>query len=100
MRTVILAAALAAFTTPMWAAGPIEKACKQSDRSANRAVCGCIQDVANQTLTKPDQSLAATFFKNPHRAQEVRQSDNRGHEAFWKRYKNFGATAEVYCSAS
>ncbi|MGI9394944.1 MAG: hypothetical protein ACR2OY_09885 [Boseongicola sp.] len=76
----------------------IERACLKSDRAAgNRAICGCIQDAANLTLTNKDQRLAATFFADPHRAQEIRQSDRRQHEAFWERYKNFGITAESYC---
>ncbi|MGI9389716.1 MAG: hypothetical protein ACR2O1_06640 [Boseongicola sp.] len=79
-------------------AADIERACLKSDRAAgNRAICGCIQDAANLTLTNKDQRLAATFFADPHRAQEVRQSDRRQHEAFWERYKNFGIAAESYC---
>ena len=31
-------------------------------------------------------------------AQEIRQSDNSGHEVFWKRYSAFGDAAESYCS--
>ncbi|MEM1388212.1 MAG: hypothetical protein AAF748_06060 [Pseudomonadota bacterium] len=42
--------------------------------------------------------MAAEFFSDPHRAQVIRQSDNRGHEVFWERYKVFGSTAEEYCS--
>lgn len=81
-------------------AGPIERACLQADRkSASRPLCNCVQQVADLTLNNGDQRLAATFFKDPHRAQEVRQSDNSGHESFWKRYKQFGANAESYCRA-
>ena len=79
-------------------AGPIEQACLRSDRpSANRAVCGCVQDAANLTLTKGDQQLAASFFKDPQRAQDIRQSDRSSHEAFWQRYKEFGEAAESFC---
>ena len=102
MKRLILATALVALTAPMAAsvahAGTIERACLKSGRSAaNRALCGCIQDVADLTLSGRDQKLAATFFKDPHKAQEVRQSDRSSHELFWKRYKAFGATAETYC---
>ncbi|MBJ3763385.1 hypothetical protein ILP92_11575 [Maribius pontilimi] len=80
-------------------AGVIERACLKSDRqAANRSLCGCIQQVADVTLTRRDQKLAATFFREPHRAQEVRQSDNPRHETFWKKYRSFGSTAENYCS--
>ena len=81
------------------AAGRIERACLQSDRpAASRALCGCIQDAADLTLTNSDQKLAAKFFRDPHKAQEIRQSDRRSHEKFWQRYKNFGATAQAFCS--
>lgn len=79
-------------------AGQIEQACLKSERSkGQRALCGCIQNVADMTLTARDQKLAATFFQDPHRAQEVRQSNSRRHEAFWDRYKNFGLAAQNYC---
>lgn len=79
-------------------ASAIKNACLGSDRaSGNSALCGCIQDAANRTLTSQDQRLAATFFGDPHRAQEIRQSSRRSHERFWERYRNFGNTAETFC---
>ncbi len=76
----------------------IERACMKSERGAgNRALCGCIQDAANMTLSASDQRLAASFFVDPHKAQEVRQSSSRRNEAFWTRYQNFGETAETFC---
>ena len=82
-------------------ASPIERACLKADRdAASRSLCNCIQQVADQTLSDGDQKLAATFFKDPHRAQEIRQSDSRVHERFWDRYKGFNETARSYCSAS
>ncbi len=79
-------------------ASAIKSACLGSDRSGgNYALCGCIQDAANRTLTSRDQRLAATFFGEPHRAQEIRQSDRRSDERFWERYRNFGTTAETFC---
>ncbi|WP_298257421.1 hypothetical protein [uncultured Litoreibacter sp.] len=79
-------------------AGPIERACLKADRkAASRPLCNCVQQVADLTLDSGDQRLAATFFSDPHRAQVIRQSDNSGHERFWKRYKEFGANAESYC---
>lgn len=91
----ILAGGLAPSIT---AAGPIERACLKADRkAATRPLCNCVQQVADLTLNGRDQRLAASFFSDPHRAQEVRQSDRSSHEAFWKRYKTFGANAESYC---
>lgn len=79
-------------------AGAIERACMSSDRAAsNRALCGCIQDVADLTLTGSDQRQAAKFFKDPQKAQDIRQSDKSSHESFWKRYKSFGEAASQYC---
>ncbi len=77
----------------------IERACLSSDRpGVSRSLCGCIQDVADLTLTKSDQRKAATFFDDPHRAQEVRQSISRSDQKFWERYKRFGSSAKTYCS--
>lgn len=86
---------------PMTAsASAIERACNASDRKAsNRALCGCIQQVADFTLKNADQRKAAKFFKDPHKAQELRQADGSHNEAFWKRYKNFGETAAQHCSS-
>ncbi|WP_166417581.1 hypothetical protein [Cochlodiniinecator piscidefendens] len=103
MKRFITAAIFAAIAMPVVAsfsqAGTIERACNRSDRSAaTRAMCGCIQDAADITLSGTDQRLAATFFQDPHRAQEVRQSDRSAHERFWLRYRSFGQTAEAMCS--
>lgn len=80
------------------ASGPIASACMIAGRGgATRARCGCVQGVANITLTGGDQRLGASFFNDPHRAQEIRQSDNGAHEAFWQRWKAFGAEAARQC---
>lgn len=80
------------------AAGDIERACLGSERaSGNRALCGCIQDAADLTLSTSDQRRAAGFFRDPHQAQVVRQSDRRSDEVFWDRYKQFGEAAETFC---
>lgn len=98
MKTFALAAALAVAVTPALA-GPIEKACLGSDRpGVSRGLCGCIQQAADLTLTPGDQRQAARFFRDPHQAQEVRQSDRRSDAAFWQRYKRFGETAAAFCS--
>lgn len=79
------------------ARGTIERACMRSDRTASRDLCQCIQRVADQTLTRSDQRKGAKFFAKPHKAQEIRQSDNASNEAFWKKWKAFGNTAEAIC---
>lgn len=80
------------------AGSTIERACMKSNRrAASRPLCGCIQRVADQTLTRKDQRMAAKFFNDPQKAQDIRQSDRESHEAFWKRYKKFGYTAGNVC---
>lgn len=97
LSAAVLAVSLLGVTSPAQA-GVIERACMGSDRpAASRSLCGCIQQVADKTLDRRDQKLAAKFFRDPHKSQEVRQSDKRSHEIFWKKYKQFGASAENYC---
>ncbi|MEM7438195.1 MAG: hypothetical protein AAF393_01255 [Pseudomonadota bacterium] len=79
-------------------AGRIERACNASDRSAvTRALCSCIQNVADSKLSGSDQRLAAKFFADPQLAQDTRQSDDDRKESFWKRYKAFGRQAAKIC---
>ena len=87
-----------AMSTPAFA-DVVETACLKSPRdAANRPLCGCIQDVADLTLSKSDQRRAARFFTDPNEAQTVRQSDARRDEEFWDRYLKFGNYAQTYCS--
>ncbi len=79
-------------------AGTIERACMKSDRTASRSLCSCIQKVADVKLSGKDQKLAAKFFADPHLAQETRQSNSSAKERFWKRYKDWGQSAERNCS--
>ncbi|GAB1478859.1 hypothetical protein MASR2M74_14150 [Paracoccaceae bacterium] len=79
-------------------AGPIESACNRSDRdAANRALCNCIQQVADFTLRGTDQRRVAGFFKDPDKAQDVKMSKRGADDAFWDRYQAFSAQAEAYC---
>ena len=102
MKKIFIVAAVAfctAGTTGAAEARVIERACMQSDRQqANRALCGCIQLVADITLSRRDQKMAAKFFRDPHRAQEVRQSSSPNDAQFWTKYRAFGQSAESYCS--
>lgn len=106
MKRVMLGLSAMAFATTLIigqtaSAGMIERACVKSDRkAANRSTCNCVQKVANVKLSRSDQKLAAKFFKDPHMAQEVRQSDRASHETFWLRYKEFGEVAARHCSTS
>lgn len=96
-KTLLLAGGLAFFATSAMAA-PIEHACNTSDRkAANRALCNCIQQAADMTLSKGDQRRAVTFFKDPDKAHKVWMSKSNGDDAFWERYKAFGSQAEALC---
>ncbi|MDO5632667.1 MAG: hypothetical protein Q4G22_12645 [Paracoccus sp. (in: a-proteobacteria)] len=98
LNRFIIAAAAVVLTTPLAMAGPIDSACVRSDRArGNAPLCGCIQQVANQTLSRADQRRAAQFFREPHKAQEVRMSKRDADNAFWARYRAFASTAETYC---
>ena len=95
----VLAAAVAVMLPALANAGVIERACLGSDRqAANRSLCGCIQQVADMTLQGGDQRRAAAFFKDPEKANATWQSQSAADDAFWDRYKNFGATAQAYCA--
>jgi len=101
MMKPVLAAALGAlilpFATTMVMAGPIERACAAS-ANGNRAVCGCIQQVADMTLRGGDQRRAAKLMKDPDLAHDVWVSKRQADDEFWDRYKNFGQMAEAYCA--
>ncbi|MFU8883783.1 MAG: hypothetical protein ACNA7Q_15580 [Rhodobacterales bacterium] len=106
MRKFIMVAALAAVMAPaavfmapsMVMAGPIDRACMASDRKARSLrLCTCIQQVADRTLSRSDQRMAARFFRDPQMAQDIRQSDNQSHGIFWRKYRAFGETAAATC---
>lgn len=79
--------------------GPISKACMASDRKArNTRLCGCIQTVANQTMSGGDQRKASRFFRDPQRAMDVKMSKTASDDAFWERYLIFAARSEQSCA--
>lgn len=79
-------------------AGAIERACRQSDRSAaSPSLCNCIQKVANRSLTRSERKTVSKWFADPHQAQVVRQSSNHSDERLWERYKAFGDHATRSC---
>ncbi len=102
MKTFVIKAALAAVVVlgvaGFAAAGPIEGACLKSARNAaNRSLCSCIQQVADITLKSGDQSMVASFFKDPNKAEKVRMSQSKRDDAFWERYTTFGDQARMSC---
>lgn len=98
MKPWILAAGLLAFPSLTFA-GPIERACLQSDRAAvTRALCSCIQGVANASLRRNEQRRGAQFFTDPDLAQNTRQSNRSSDERLWQRWRDFASLAEQQCS--
>lgn len=83
----------------LFATGPIQRACQSQGRKAATAQrCGCVQAVANQALSPADQRRGVKFFRDPHKAQEVRQSSSASNERFWRDWKAFGDRAEQLCA--
>ncbi|WP_417727137.1 hypothetical protein [Roseovarius sp.] len=84
-------------SVPM-ATGPISTACMQSDRKARtRTLCGCIQAVANDTMSGTQQRRAVRFYRDPQAAQDIRQSKRSGDERFWEAYSTYAQRAEQVC---
>jgi len=80
------------------AANPIQRACLQSGRSAaSNTLCACIGAAADMTLTNRQMRDGARFFRDPQRAQDVRQSDRRNDEELWLAWRSFGEAAEAMC---
>ena len=99
MRAGILVVVLALALPGEAQAGPVETACNRSDRdAASRSLCACVGQVADQTLRGADQRRAAAFFRDPEKAHKAWMSKRDADDAFWERYKAFGAQAEAYCA--
>jgi hypothetical protein len=85
----------------LFAQGPLQQACQSDGRkAASRARCGCVQAVANASLSAGDQRRGASLWKDPARLQEIRQSDAAANERFWAAWKGFAQEAERLCSAT
>lgn len=84
-----------------FASGPIQKACQSGGRkAASRTRCGCVQAIADQSLSAADQRRGAKMFNDPHQLQVIRQSDNASNERFWRAWKEFGQNAAAACEGS
>ncbi|MGR3484640.1 MAG: arginine transporter [Paracoccaceae bacterium] len=80
------------------ASGEISRACLAAGRSAaNPQLCGCVQQVANQTLSQSDRNRIAGFFADPEVAHAVRINDAPWADAFWERYQAYTDTARRVC---
>lgn len=102
MRYILMVGAVASIAAcgggTREATGDISRACIDADRrNASPALCSCVQQVANQSLSNSDQARAAAFFAEPQLAQDTRQSDRGSDERFWTRYKSFTELATQIC---
>ena len=101
IKTVLGAAAVAlalSFGVGAAQAGPIGNACMKSDRKAvSGALCGCIEQAADMTLSGSDQRRVAKFFNDPEAVQKVKLSDTDRDDDFWRRYRSFSDTAQGAC---
>lgn len=80
------------------ASGPISNACIASDRkSRSRALCGCIQGSGGPDAEPVRPAPRGAFYRDPHKAREIRQSDRSRDESFWKAYRAYGERAERLC---
>lgn len=96
--TIVMALSMSLWASGAEARGTIERACLKADRSAaTRALCACIQDVADPRFSRSEQRRIAKFFRDPHLSQELRQSDRRSDRPFWDAYKAWGAAARRQC---
>lgn len=92
----------AAVPAPLpFARGSIFSVCISDGRkAASQKRCGCVQAVADKTLSDADERRGVSLWNDPGRLQEIRQSDNPGNERFWKAWSGFGDEATRVCSAS
>jgi len=97
MNKIVLSVLVVLLAAPFVNAGPIEQACRKSDRSASAQTCSCIQKVANVTLSNADQRKVARFIKEPEKSQDMKRSDTRRDEAFWERFEGFTANVSRQC---
>lgn len=99
MRKLLIAGSFLLATPFAAMAGPVENACNSSSRAkGDRALCDCIQQAADRTLSRSEQRRAAGFFNDPDEAQQVRASKSGRDNEFWARYRAFGEMAEAYCA--
>jgi hypothetical protein len=78
--------------------GEVGRACMTAGRdAASPTLCSCIQGVANQSMSGPDQRRAARLLGDPDEAEKVRSSDGFRDESFWEHYRAFAARAEAIC---
>ncbi|WP_298839712.1 hypothetical protein [uncultured Roseobacter sp.] len=87
--------------SPQFASGEIANAClKKNRRGASPARCGCVQAVANRTLTPSEKRRGAAFFGDPERVHEMKVSDSPANERFWEHWSRFADQAELICSST
>ena len=94
-------AAVAAPAPLPFARGRMFSACISDGRkSASQKRCGCVQAIANRTLSPAQAHRGVSLWSDPGRLQEIRQSDLASNERFWKAWSEFSAEALRVCRSS
>lgn len=98
MRLIYPVVAVACLLVPTALhANPIQRACMAADRAVSQALCSCIGDAADSTLTQSQMREGARWFNDPQRAQDTRQSDRASDEAMWQAWRTFSSLAQQRC---
>ena len=97
MLKITVFTALLVVPTITFGAGATESACLRSDRSPGREACACAQSVADQTLSRGDQKIAARIIKDPDHFYKYYGSKNPRNQAFLERYRAWGTAAHEFC---
>ncbi len=99
-KFIIYSTILAAFSMPHFASADIVKRACLSSSAKTKSVrlCGCLQVAADATLNGAEQRKTAELISDPDLSQDVKASDSRRNERFWKRYTTFSQVAQKYCS--
>ncbi|MEJ1993411.1 MAG: hypothetical protein P8X50_17455 [Maritimibacter sp.] len=95
-QLILLGVCLSA--TPAYSGNSINNACLSSDRdAANRALCACLQSVADKSLSPAEQRRGAQLFGKPHLSEELRASARDSDRVFWQKWQSFGDRAQKTC---
>ena len=97
MRRSLVTMAVLACAAPAFA-GPAQKACLATERSPGPRVCACAQQVADQTLSRSDQHIAASIIREPELFVKYQKDSSRRAQGFLTRYRLWGERVEQHCA--
>lgn len=98
MRWIFCTAATSLLLAPLAAlGGPTQQACLLSDHSPGPKACLCVQQIADQTLSREEQFLAASIIAEPDLLDTYLVDDRPQSRGFVERYREWGARAAQSC---